>query len=840
MIAAAGRGKHVLVEKPMAVTLAECRSMVDAAERAGVRLVVGHSHSFDRPILRTREIIESGAYGAVRMIAAQYYTDFLYRLRRPAELDAAQGGGVILNQGAHQVDIVRLLAGGKATSVRALAGRWDTARPTDGAYAALVNFAGGAFASLVYGGYAHFDGDELCDGVTELGHPVEPGRYGAARRRMAGIADSREEAAAKAARSYGGNAQVSYAADNLSHQHFGLVLVSCERADLRPLPNGVMIYADAEAKLDPLPPPAVPRSEVIDELFDAVVARPGAAARRALGDGDTRGLRRDARFGARAPRRRAARTGRGAGAVSYRMSSEMRKKANLARRSGSRTSSRKRCGCSIARCRCVSPSTRFRSATGRSCARCGRPTGSRSASSRDVAGVMEPTTFAALKAMERRGYVVRRAVAGDRRKRQVFLTARGRALEAKLVPLAEAVNAIAVRGVPAADVAATRRTLLAIVDNLAADEARPDNEQRRIPSTRELGRLVERAAGQALGREPAAPPENSMSKLRLTFACWSYDRTRALVDGSIEPDGIDLNPPRPPRRGDLLPDAAPPRVRRGRDVAVVVFGHARPRRSAVHRDSGVSLADVPALVHLRQREKRDPRAEGPRRQAHRHAGIPDDGAGVDSRHPAGRIRRRSRKCRVLHGRGRGDAGATEKVKLDLPAKIRVTPIGPTQTLSQMLADGEIDALHTARTPSTYKSRPGTVRRLFENYVELERDYHRRTRIFPIMHTIVIRRDVYRANPWIAQSLQKAFVEAKRRARANLDATFALATMLPWQIAHVEEAVREMGEDWWPYGLEPNRHVLDTFLRYHHEQGLSKRRLAPDELFAREALEAFRI
>jgi len=112
----------------------------------------------------------------------------------------------------------------------------------------------------------------------------------------------------------------------------------------------------------------------------------------------------------------------------------------------------------------------------------------------EVAGVMEPTTFAALKAMERRGYVVRRAVAGDRRKRQVFLTARGRALEAKLVPLAEAVNAISVRGMPAADVAATRRTLLAIVDNLAADEARPDNGQRRIPSTRELGRLVERAA----------------------------------------------------------------------------------------------------------------------------------------------------------------------------------------------------------------------------------------------------------------------------------------------------------------------------------------------------------
>jgi phthalate 4,5-cis-dihydrodiol dehydrogenase len=270
VIAAAAGGKHVLVEKPMAHSLVECQSMVEATERAGVRVVVGHSHSFDRPILRTRELIASGAYGAPKMIAAQYYTDFLYRLRRPAELDPAQGGGVILNQGAHQVDIVRLLAGGNATSVRALAGRWDPARPVDGAYAALVDFADGVFASLVYGGYAHFDGDELCGDVTELGEARDPHHYGTARRRIGTFAARNDELAAKAARNYGGQSQVSYAADNLSHQHFGLVVVSCERADLRPLPNGVMIYADAEAKLDPLPPPRIPRVEVIDELCDAV------------------------------------------------------------------------------------------------------------------------------------------------------------------------------------------------------------------------------------------------------------------------------------------------------------------------------------------------------------------------------------------------------------------------------------------------------------------------------------------------------------------------------------------------------------------------------------------
>ena len=137
-------------------------------------------------------------------------------------------------------------------------------------------------------------------------------------------------------------------------------------------------------------------------------------------------------------------------------------------------------------------------------------------------------------------------------------------------------------------------------------------------------------------------------------------------------------------------------------------------------------------------------------------------------------------------------------------------------------------------------KPPSSGKLFDDYVAAERDYHRRTRMFPIMHTVVVRRDVYRAHRWMAQSLCKAFAEAKRRARADLLVTNALSSMLPWQIAQVEEARRELGDDWWPYGLEPNRAVLDTFPRYHHEQGLSKRRLAPEELFAPETHEAFRI
>jgi len=282
VVLAASRGKHVLVEKPMAITLDECLRMIDATARAGVVLVVGHSHSFDRPILRTREIIASGAVGGVRMITAQYYTDFLYRPRRPEELVTERGGGVVFSQGAHQIDIVRLLGGGTVRSVRALTGAWDPARPTEGAYAALLTFGGGAFASLTYSGYARFDGDEFCGGIGELGVPKDPSAYGAARRALRQVTTTAEETDLKNARNYGGTdysnraASISQARMNPAavapwHQHFGWMLVSCEHADLRPLPTGVMIYGDTEVRLEPLPKPDVPRAEVIDELYGAVV-----------------------------------------------------------------------------------------------------------------------------------------------------------------------------------------------------------------------------------------------------------------------------------------------------------------------------------------------------------------------------------------------------------------------------------------------------------------------------------------------------------------------------------------------------------------------------------------
>ena len=266
-VLAAQHGKHLLVEKPLALTLDECAAITDAASRAQVHLVVGHSHSFDAPVQHLRAMIDSGAFGAVRMINAINYTDYLYRPRRPEELDTAQGGGAVFNQAAHQVDIVRLIGGGLVKSVRAATGAWDAARPTEGAYAALLTFADGAFASLTYNGYGNFDSDEFQGWVGEMGQAKQP--YAAPPRPR--FATALEEAAFKNTRNYGGADYRAPAMQAPLHQHFGTLLVSCERADLRAMPNGVMIYQNGAARLDAVAPPTVPRAEVIDELYQAVV-----------------------------------------------------------------------------------------------------------------------------------------------------------------------------------------------------------------------------------------------------------------------------------------------------------------------------------------------------------------------------------------------------------------------------------------------------------------------------------------------------------------------------------------------------------------------------------------
>jgi len=237
-IAAAERGKHVILEKPMALTLAECDRIIAAVERAKVHLIVGHTHAFDPAVREMRRIIGSGDLGALGMIASWNYTNYLYRPRRPEELDTSKGGGILFNQVPHQIDTVRLLGGGRVKRVRAQVGVLDPARPTEANCTAFLEFADGASASLVYSGYDYFDSDELHFWVSERGSRKQPA-HGASRRALR--AHRGPEAALR-------TSSVGYGAPDQGeppHQpHFGVTIATCARGDLRASADGVLVYGE--------------------------------------------------------------------------------------------------------------------------------------------------------------------------------------------------------------------------------------------------------------------------------------------------------------------------------------------------------------------------------------------------------------------------------------------------------------------------------------------------------------------------------------------------------------------------------------------------------------------
>jgi len=330
-----------------------------------------------------------------------------------------------------------------------------------------------------------------------------------------------------------------------------------------------------------------------------------------------------------------------------------------------------------------------------------------------------------------------------------------------------------------------------------------------------------------------------MSKLRLTMACWNYDRTRALLEDRIPVDGIDLNYINIPveetffrmirhREFDVAEmSLSSYTLSMFRDpkpfVAIPVFPSRYFRHSCifVNRNSGI-------------REPKDligKRVGNPEYQLTACVwirGILSDEYKVPV-------------SSVTYFRGGEETpGRTEKQTVSLPPEIRLENIAEDKTLSRMLHDGEIDAIYSPRTPSSFTNGSGNVRLLFEDYPAVEREYYKRTKIFPIMHAVVIRREIYEKHPWVAQSLYKAFVLAQREVYEDLHETAALKFMLPWLIRHAEETRELMGKDFWPYGVEANVHALSTFLRYSYEQGLAKRLLTPQELFVPESLESFKI
>ncbi|WP_017728397.1 ABC transporter substrate-binding protein [Halalkalibacterium ligniniphilum] len=328
-----------------------------------------------------------------------------------------------------------------------------------------------------------------------------------------------------------------------------------------------------------------------------------------------------------------------------------------------------------------------------------------------------------------------------------------------------------------------------------------------------------------------------MTKLKLSFGCWDYDRIRALTDGTVKAEGIELNWLNMPVEETFW------RMMRHQefDVAELSFSS-----YLIARDRGFpNFSAIPVFMS----------------RSFRHSGIYiNNHAGI--KEPADLIGKRIgipeyqlSACvwirGILHHEygvspssvqwftgGQEKAGRVEKIKLDLPSSISIEPIRDDQTLNEMLESGEIDAFIAPRAPSCFLKGSPNVSRLFSDHVAAEKEYFKKTGIFPIMHVVAIKDEILEKNPWVAANLYKAFVESKEKIYEGFHQTAALKVTLPWLVSEIERTKEIMGEDFWPYGLEQNRATLEAFVTYSYEQGLIKNKLAVDDLFVKSTLEEY--
>jgi phthalate 4,5-cis-dihydrodiol dehydrogenase len=261
-IIAAEHSKHVLCEKPVAITLAESDRMIAAAERAGVQLLAAHSKIFDTPIQAIRRIIAEGRLGKVVQINSLMFNDWLQRPRVPAEVDTSRGGGVVFRQAPHLIDILRYLGGGMVQAVRAVTGKWDPHFDTEGNFGAMLFFDGGAVATIGFGGYGYFDVTQLTWGISVYGDQKEPRT--ATRPRRTGATTQEDKMANPA---FAAPGEKPKRAKRMPF--FGLTVVSCERGVIRQSPDGLYVYTENGCEEIAVPPNPERKAE-LTELRDAL------------------------------------------------------------------------------------------------------------------------------------------------------------------------------------------------------------------------------------------------------------------------------------------------------------------------------------------------------------------------------------------------------------------------------------------------------------------------------------------------------------------------------------------------------------------------------------------
>ncbi len=312
-----------------------------------------------------------------------------------------------------------------------------------------------------------------------------------------------------------------------------------------------------------------------------------------------------------------------------------------------------------------------------------------------------------------------------------------------------------------------------------------------------------------------------MTKLNLTLACGNYDRTRALMDGTVQAEGVELN------YLPLIPGETFWRMLNNEefDVSEMSLSSYTILRSRGD-DRFIAIPVFPSRIfrHSGIYINADAGIEKPEDLKGKRIGVGDyqmtaavwvRGLLQDD------YRIRPTDMQWVVGKSVQD--------VELPADLTLT-LTQESTAEILLEQGEIDALISVMIPRSLNRPTSKVRRLFPNYREVETDCYRRTQIFPIMHTLVLRTELYQAHPWLAISLYKAFVRAKELCYTRLYDTDALFTTLPWLIDDIESTRQLMGEDYWDYSLTGSLPTLKALTRYLYEQGLTKSRVNPEDLF----------
>lgn len=325
-----------------------------------------------------------------------------------------------------------------------------------------------------------------------------------------------------------------------------------------------------------------------------------------------------------------------------------------------------------------------------------------------------------------------------------------------------------------------------------------------------------------------------MAKISLTIATWDYDRVRPLMDGRVHVEGCDINFITVP------PEECFHRAWNHKEFDVTEIGLSG-YIIAVSRGSGsfgVSpYVAIPAFLSRSFRcsgiyIRTDRGIESPADLKGKKIGVPEYQitAAVWSRgYLSDEYGVRVEDMHWFQG-GMDDPGRKDKWPNNLPTDFPLTFLKEGETLNQLFKDGKLDALICPRTPSSYRDGRTPVRRLFEDFETIEKAYYRKSKVFPIMHPVGIRRDIYEKHPWLAFNLYKAFAEAKRISQADLFETAALKIGLPWVVSSALGAQDVMGDDIFPYGVAASRPTLEAAIRYSMEQHMAVRTVAVEELF----------